>query len=193
MKGVGIAFLLTLLWIVRPDGGAAPVETSGREALEVFDAFAVSDTLQAGDEILGMAGFYGHPLPLKWLVLVKKSGSRQIMREYIYFGGEITGERDVSALPGQDLPHLPLLRKSLHISSSEALKIAADRARAVEVDFESAHFHLRVRDEGEEPIWAISLIDRARSSTGIIYLSASTGEIRRETWTDVEASVRTRN
>jgi len=39
-----------------------------------------------------------------------------------------------------------------------------------------------VRDLGAEPVWMLNLLNRAQAPVGVVYLSATSGEILRETW-----------
>ncbi len=162
--------------------GAAPEALVGEEAIEVLDAFSDIAVLEPGERVLGLVGFYGQPLPVQWLVLTGNVETRAPLRESVFARGAVLAERTFAALPGQDLPHLPILRDTLKISSSEAFRIAAERAKSRQVAFGSAHYQLRVRDEGAEPVWMLNLLDKAQVPVGLVYLSASSGEILRESW-----------
>ncbi len=151
------------------------------EALDALDAFSKSARLDPGEVVLGMVGFYGQPQPVQWLILTGKPGGP--LRESVVARGRVLAERKFSPLPGQDLPHLPLVRETLKLSSARAFRIAETRARSRRTAFDSAHFQLRVRDEGAEPVWMLSLLNSAQVSVGIVYVSAHSGEILRETWT----------
>ncbi len=176
---------------------AEPTAVAGEEALEVLDAFSRIATLEPGEKVLGLVGFYGQPLPAQWLVLSGNVEKRAPLRESVFARGQVLAERRFAALPGQDLPHLPVLRGSLKIRSSEAFRIAETSAKSRQVSFESAHFQLRVRDEGAEPVWMLNLLDKAQVPVGLVYLSATSGEILRESWprpgsrpTETKVSVR---
>ncbi len=177
--------LLVLLLSLSASAGRAVAETEaseGEEALEALDGFSKVASLEAGERVLGMVGFYGQPLPVQWLVLTGNVERRAPLRESVFARGGILAERTFAALPGQDLPHLPILRESLEIRSSEAFRIAEARASSRGVAFESVHFQLRVREEGSEPVWMLSLLDKAHVSVGLVYLSARHGGVLREKW-----------
>lgn len=165
-------------------------DSQGLEALHALDAFVASNRLTSDEEILGMVGFDGHPLPVEWLVLTRRSGGDGSLHEYVCSADGVKHQRSISRLPGQNLPDLPLVRRSLLISSSQAFDLASARAQALHVSFVSVRYQLRVREEGEEPIWAIDFLDRSQVSLGILYLSASSGEVRRETWRQAEIKQR---
>lgn len=154
----------------------------GEEGIAVLDAFSDVAVLEPGERVLGLVGFHGRPLPAQWLVLTGTVETSAPLRESVFARGAVQAERTVVALPGQDLPHLPILRETLKISSSEAFQIAEECAKSRQVAFESTHYQLRVRDEGTEPVWMLNLLDKAQVSVGLVYLSASSGEILRESW-----------
>jgi hypothetical protein len=150
-------------------------------ALEAFDAFVETWSDEEGPILLGLVGFHAAPRPASWLLLVKdpRDGS---LREQVIAKGRLGGERTIVALPGQDLPHLPLRRQSLRVDSDEVFAITSRRAEELGLPFASAHLHLRVRDEGAEPVWLAVFHNASRLAVGHVYLSASTGEILREDW-----------
>jgi len=161
---------------------ASAGEAGGEEGIAALERFLTVAPLGEGEVILGLAGFHGKPSPEKWLILIGFEGRSGFLREVVFSRGRVESERSVSPLPGQDLPHLPIRRESVRIDSSEAFRIAGDRARSRHLDFAAAHFQLRVRDDGKEPVWMVSLLKTAQVQVGLVYLSASTGEVLRETW-----------
>lgn len=161
-----------------PDGAAA----AGLSALQAIDAFLAAWPEETGPTLLGLAGFHAAPRPASWLLLAKdpRDGS---LREFVLADGRLGGERAVSPLPGQDLPHLPLRREALRIDSDKAIGIASRLAEAAAPSFASVHLHLRIRDEGREPVWLVAFHGEARVPLGQVYLSAATGAVLRESWT----------
>lgn len=168
----------------RPAAAPEPVgaATAGLSALEAVDAFLAAWPAESKPTLLGLAGFHADPRPASWLLLAKdpRDGS---LREFVLADGRLGGERAVSPLPGQDLPYLPLRRDSLRIDSDKAIAIASRLAAVAAPSFASVHLHLRVRDEGREPVWLVAFHGEARVSLGQVYLSATSGAILRESWT----------
>ena len=179
---LGLAFSVGL---GGPPPAASPAPetaaTAGLSALEAIDAFLAGWPAGSKPTLLGLAGFHAAPRPASWLLLAKdpRDGS---LREFVLADGQIDGERAVSPLPGQDLPHLPLPRGGLRIDSDEAIAISSRLAAAAAPSFASVHLHLRVRDEGREPVWLVAFHGEARVPLGQVYLSATSGAILRESW-----------
>jgi hypothetical protein len=161
---------------------APPEKAVGESALGALDAFLVASPLEPGAEVLGMVGFFGQPEPVQWLILTSHPATPGVLRESIFARGRLLGERKFSPLPGQDLPHLAIDRAALKIDSAAAFRIVDELAHRQKRSFDSAHFQLRVRDLGAEPVWMLNLLNSAQVSVGVVYLSASSGEILRETW-----------
>lgn len=161
---------------------APPEKAVGESALGALDAFLVVSPLEPGVEVLGMVGFFGQPEPVQWLILTSHPATPGVLRESIFARGRLLGERKFSPLPGQDLPHLAIERAALKIDSAAAFRIVEELAHRQKRSFDSAHFQLRVRDLGAEPVWMLNLLNSAQVSVGVVYLSASSGAILRETW-----------
>ena len=165
-----------------PLAAAPPEEAVGESAFGALDGFLAVSPLESGSMVLGMVGFFGQPEPDQWLILTSSSATPGALRESIFARGRLLGERRISPLPGQDLPHLPIARASLKIDSASAFRVVEDLAHRQKRTFDAAHFQLRVRDLGAEPVWMLNLLNRARVSVGVVYLSATTGAVLRETW-----------
>lgn len=136
---------------------------------------------QVGDRVLGIIGFSGAPAPDQWLFLVENDDGTLL--EQAISSGKIVAERMIEPLPGQDLPDIVIDFSKVVIDSDNALSIASGLAMKNRVDFESAHFHLRCRDSGNEPVWLLKLLGPKQDSRGVVYLSAATGEVLRTAWT----------
>ncbi len=165
-----------------PLGAAPPERAAGESALGALDAFLVGAPLEPGANVLGMVGFFGQPEPVQWLILTSHPATPGVLRESIFARERILAERKFSPLPGQDLPHLPISRAALKVDSAAAFRVVEKLAHRQKRAFDSAHFQLRVRDLGAEPVWMLNLISPAQVSIGVVYLSATTGAVLRETW-----------
>ena len=154
------------------------------DGFEVLSLFSVSETPGSREPLLGIAGFYGQPQPRQWLILTSIKDKSGLLRESVASGGKVVSERQFRRLLGQELPHIPIARKSLKISSLEAFEVGKAEAKRRQVSFESVHFQLRCDDQPSEPIWILSFIDRAQISVGSVYLSAVSGNIIKTVWRD---------
>lgn len=160
---------------------------AGEEAREAFDAFLKERSGGKVEHVLGMVGFFGEPLPPQWLILFSTDLSRDVLHESVVSKGQIRAERTFRRLPNQDLPTIPIQRQELKIDSGRAFELAEEVAKKAKVSFENAHFQLRCRDAGKEPVWMIQFLGRAQVSLGSVYLSARSGEILRVSWVQPKA------
>ncbi len=167
---------------------APPEKAVGEPALASLDAFLAASNHNPREVVLGMVGFFGQPEPVQWLILTADPAKAGVLRESVFARGKILAERAFTPLPGQDLPHLPLVRKTLKIDSAAAFRIAEGLARQQKRSFDSVHFQLRVRDLENEPVWMLNFISPAQISIGVVYLSASSGKVLRESWAAIPAT-----
>jgi len=180
MKGAGRTLVgVVIALLVSFAGLPGSVAQEGSRAL---DPLLRGLALEEGEVLLGIAGYDGEPLPDRWLALVGMPGQPPMYRELTLKGGAVVSTRVIQAAAGEDLPHLPVDRALVTIPASEAHRSASRRAGEVGVRWASVHFHLRVRDEGAEPVWLITFVNRAQVRVGQVYLSARTGDILRESW-----------
>lgn len=164
--------------------GRTSASDRGECALEAYETVRKALASPSGDapEILGIIGFFGAPRPPQWLVLVGPGDGARGLREFVVSGGEIRAERRFRPSAGQDVPDVAIAKERLKVDTSSAFAAAERLARRKKVAFESAHFQLRCRDAGEEPVWMLSLVGPAQVAIGAVYLSAESGELLREVW-----------
>jgi len=152
--------------------------TSAQEWESIFKGVE----LRQGEAVLGLAGYDGAPLPERWYVLIGTPGTTGALREVPVADGKAGTGRVIESRPGQDLPHLPIDPATLRCSAAEAHRIASARGEGSGARWAGVHYHLRVRDEGAEPVWLLTFVNRAQVKVGLVYLSARTGEVLRESW-----------
>ncbi len=145
---------------------------------------AVADQSLPGKEIeiLGMVGFYGDPDPAQWLVLTQKVDSKGPLLELVVRDNKVLAKRKVRKNGSMDIPSIPIQLSKIKINSVAARGIAEELAKKSQIDFETIHYQLRCRDEGNEPVWNLNLIDQNQVSVGVHYISALTGKILRSVW-----------
>jgi hypothetical protein len=164
-----------------------PVVPEGTAALA---AFLRQVPLGTGERVVGMTGFHAGPRPMNWLILVGPASAEGTYRELVFDGAAVLGRRALSPLPGQEFPHLPIDPERLCVPSDEACRIGMEQARLRGAAVLSAHIQLRIREEGNEPVWMLKLLGPARAEAGTVYVSAQTGEIVRQSWTGDHGSGR---
>ncbi len=172
-----IGFASPLTGLADPD-----VSNEGRTGLTALDQFVKAAALADGEEVLGVAGFYGESQPLKWLILSADPATPDLLHESVFAGGKVLAERTFRKLADQNVPDIPLDREAILIDSDQAFQVVAMVARSEKRTFQFAHFQLRIREEGSEPIWMVSLINKAQVPLGTLYVSAKSGEIVRRSW-----------
>jgi hypothetical protein len=173
------AFIRALMGVAALYGAAGGASVTSAQEL---DAMFEGVELGQGEAILGLAGYDGAPLPERWYVLIGEPGATTSLREVPFANGKAGSGRVIESRPGQDLPHLPIDPATLRRSAAEAHTIASARGAAAGMRWASVHYHLRVRDEGAEPVWLLTFVNRAQVKVGLVYLSARTGEVLRESW-----------
>ncbi|MEC5125689.1 hypothetical protein VSU19_02935 [Verrucomicrobiales bacterium BCK34] len=154
----------------------------GQTGLAALDQFVSVAKLAPDEEVLGVAGFYGESQPGKWLILSADPATPGILRESVFVDGAVLAERTFRRLPDQSVPEIRLDREGILIDSDKAFEVVAMVARSEQRTFQYAHFQLRMREEGNEPIWMVSLLNKAQVPLGTLYVSAKTGEIVRRAW-----------
>lgn len=175
-------FLLTIGLLVLGSSAHTRTEAAPDTCKAAVAVLTEASVLEKDAEILGVIGFSGSPQPKQWLILTESVG-RGALSELAVADGNVVAERLIEPLPGQDIPDIPVDFDEVKIDSDEALKIARGMADQEGVKFEGAHFHLRCRDAGKEPVWLMKLLGPVQDTRGLVYLSAKTGEVLRTAWT----------
>ncbi len=138
--------------------------------------------LEDGERVVGMTGFHAGPRPLNWLILIEPASAEGSYREFVFDGAKVLAQLSLAPLPGQQFPTLPIDPDGVRLPSDEACRIGMEQARLRGAAVHSAHIQLRIREEGDEPVWMLKLLGPARSELGTVYVSARTGEILRQSW-----------
>jgi len=187
-RPIHFVLVLVLVFSALLAGSAAAGRKGGNTgaegALAAYDAAirALADGSGSQPAIYGIIGFFGQPLPPQWLVLTDESEGSRDLHELVVSGGEIRAERRFRPVPGQDIPDIPIRRERVKVDARAAFATAEREARKGRMAFESAHFQLRCRDAGEEPVWMLSLVGPTQVSIGAVYLSAESGKVLRTAW-----------
>lgn len=156
-------------------------------AFVAIEQFSLTSQLSEGEVILGLVGFYGDPLPPQWLILSSVNEKPAVLKESVFARGKVVAERRFQKLPGQDLPAIPIRVDELQVDSREAFTAAETAAVEKGVSFDSVHYQLRCRESGKEPVWMLSLVNRAQVVVGVVYFSAKSGELLQASWPLLES------
>jgi hypothetical protein len=147
-----------------------------------MDLFLASPSDGRKEAIYGVVGFFGQPAPPQWLILTDAGNNARSLRESVVTNAGVVAERKFRRQPKQDLPEIPMSRAAIKIDSGAAFRIAEVEARREKMAFESAHYQLRCRETGREPVWMLNLLNANHVSIGIVYVSAITGKVMRTSW-----------
>lgn len=151
-------------------------------ALAAMDLFLASPSDGRKEAIYGVVGFFGQPAPPQWLILTDAGNNARSLRESVVTNAGVVAERKFRRQPKQDLPDIPMSRAALKIDSGAAFRVAETEARLQKMAFESAHYQLRCRETGREPVWMLNLLNANHVSIGVVYVSAVTGKVMRTSW-----------
>jgi hypothetical protein len=151
-------------------------------ALAAIDLFLASSSEGRKETIYGVVGFFGQPAPPQWLILTDAGSNARSLRESVVTQAGVVAERKFRRQPKQDLPDIPMPRAALKIDSGAAFRLAEAEARQQKMAFESAHYQLRCREAGLEPVWMLNLLNANHVSIGVVYVSAVTGKVLRTSW-----------
>lgn len=154
----------------------------GESGLAALDGFLLANVPPAKGDVLGITGFFGKSSPGHWLILCRMEESGGTLLESAWKDGVILHQRTLPVLPGQDVPDLPVLRESLRIDSGAIFLAATKLASERQIAFEYVRYQLRVRDAEREPVWMVSLLSHSQVQVGLLYFSATSGALLRESW-----------
>lgn len=161
---------------------STPPTTPPPSALAAMDLFLASPSDGRKEAVYGVVGFFGQPSPPQWLILTDAGNNARSLRESVVTSAGVVAERKFRRQPKQDLPDIPMSRAALKIDSGAAFRVAETEARRQKMAFESAHYQLRCRETGQEPIWMLNLLNANHASIGVVYVSAVTGKVMRTFW-----------
>lgn len=131
--------------------------------------------------VVGMTGFYGQDQPRQWLILTRAENSEELS-EFVMMEKNVIRKRKMKKLPNQALPTIEIEVDRLKVDSDIAFEIAELRAKKDSVMYDSVHYQLRCREQDNEPVWVVNMLDPAGKSIGIHYISAETGVLLRSVW-----------
>jgi hypothetical protein len=171
-------------------GTFASGEPAVPEGTAALAEFIRKVPLEDGEHVVGMTGFHAGPRPLNWLILIEPASAEGSYRELVFDGATVLARRLLAPLPGQQFPTLPIDLDLLRVPSDEACRIGTEQARLRGAVVHSTHIQLRIREEGNEPVWMLKLLGPARSEVGTVYVSAQTGEVLRQSWAEGRGSER---
>lgn len=145
------------------------------EALRVVAGELGHDALS---RVVSVTGVKGDPQPKKWKIILQDPEARGGVRELEIAEGKIDSDRK----PERGLAGSPegatIDVTRLNLDSSGAYAVASHTAETSHTSFATANYTLRT-DERGEPVWIVTLLNRASRPVGTIYIGATRGTVKR--------------
>lgn len=152
-----------------------------QESGTAYDALRVIGTKfnrDAVNHIISVTGADGHPQPGTWKVLLDDKRARGGVREIEVANGRIVSERTpLHAVVGSS-EGATINTAHLNLDSSGAYSVASRTAEKANAQFATVNYALRTDEQGE-PIWIVTLENRAQRPVATIYIGAEQGTVTR--------------
>jgi hypothetical protein len=162
---VGLLLLATPL--------SAEENATAYEALRVVGSEFGRDALH---QIVSIRGTKGDPQPEKWKIVVEDSHGG--VRELEIADGRIDSDNEADRDVAGSAEGAAIDVSQLNLDSSGAYAVASHTAEASHMSFATADYILRTDDRGE-PMWVVTLRNRASRPVGTIYIGGTRGTVRR--------------
>ncbi len=160
----------------------ARAQRSGISAQEAIDLISSQFGPKSVKWIAELRGRSGVPQPADWeLLSYDERMPRLLYRFWATAGRVVDGGPDEERYP-LNIPVGYFGMNQVGVDSVAAFTIAEGEARKARMSFDSCDYLLRVREYSTEPIWRLELFDARQQIVGKIYISATSGVVRRTVW-----------
>jgi hypothetical protein len=129
------------------------------------------------NHIVSITGVKGDPQPEKWNIVLEDPQGHGV-RELQIAGGKIDSDNSPDRSTAGSTEGATINVSRLNLDSSGAFAVASHTAEASHTLFATADYTLRT-DERGEPIWIVTLVNRASHPIGTIYIGATRGTVKR--------------
>lgn len=169
----------TLALLAPTDATAQRNSISAQEATDLISSNFGPKAVKWIAEIRGRSGI---PQPSDWEILsFDERMPRLLYRFWATAGRVVDGGPDEERYP-LNIPVGYFNMTQVGVDSIAAFTIAEGEARKARIAFDSCDYLLRVREYSNEPVWRLELFDARQQIVGKIYLSATSGTVRRTVW-----------
>ena len=166
-------FLLALLI---PAGAVFAQENpSAYEALRVI---GTQLNRQIVNRIVSVNGVDGDPQPRTWKILVEDKNATGGVREIVVEDNRVASQRVPNRSVVGSTQGATIDTAKLNLDSTGAFSVASHTAETSHVTFSLTSYTLRT-DDGGNPVWIVTLADRANRPVGTIHIRASDGRVNR--------------
>ncbi|HSV63725.1 MAG TPA: hypothetical protein VLH83_10315 [Chthoniobacterales bacterium] len=166
-------FLLASLLLAAPV--LAQENSSAYEALRVI---GTQLNRQLVNRVVSVNGVDGDPQPRTWKILVEDKTAANGVREIAVEDNRVVSQRAPNKSVVGSTQGATINTTKLNLDSTGAYTVAAHTAETSHVTFSLTSYTLRTDDHGN-PVWIVTLADRANRPVGTIYIRASDGRISR--------------
>jgi hypothetical protein len=164
-----LAFLLTAGSVL------AQENPSAYEALRVI---GTQLNRQIVNRVISVNGVDGDPQPRTWKVLVEDKNANGGVREIVVEDNRVATQRVPNRSVVGSTQGATINTTKLNLDSTGAYSVASHTAETSHVTFALTSYTLRTDDRGN-PVWIVTLSDRARQPVGTIHIRASDGRVNR--------------
>jgi hypothetical protein len=129
------------------------------------------------NHVVSITGVEGDPQPGKWKITLEDPDGRGVRELEIANGKVDSDERPDRSVAGS-AEGATIQVSRLNLDSSGAFAVASHIADTSHTHFATADYTLRT-DEGGEPIWIVTVLNRSSHRVGTIYIGATRGTVKR--------------
>jgi hypothetical protein len=165
-----------LLAILIPAGPLLAQENpSAYEALRVI---GTQMNRQLVNRVISVNGTEGDPQPRTWKILVEDKNATGGVREIVVQDNRVASQRVPNRSVVGSTEGATINTAKLNLDSTGAYSVASHTAETSHVTFSLTSYTLRTDDRGN-PVWIVTLNDRANRPVGTIHIRASDGRVKR--------------
>jgi hypothetical protein len=165
--------LLASLLLATP--AFAQENPSAYEALRVIGTQLNRDMVR---QVISVTGVDGDPQPRTWKILVADRRANGGVREIVVANERVVSQRVPNRSVVGSTQGSTINTARLNLDSTGAYEVASHTAETSHVTFSTTSYTLRTDDRGN-PVWIVTLEDRARRPVGTIHIRANDGRVTR--------------
>ncbi len=129
------------------------------------------------NHVVSITGVKGAPQPGKWKIILEDPDGRGV-REVEVADGKIASDHRPSRSVAGSTQGATIDTSQLNLDSSGAYEVANHTADLSHANFATVDYTLRT-DQGGEPVWVITLLNRSSRPIGTIHIGAMRGTVKR--------------
>ena len=130
------------------------------------------------DHVISITGVEGDPQPETWKIMLDDPRARGGVREVEVANGRVVSERTPVRSIAGSTEGATIDTARLNLDSSGAFAVASHTAERSNSAFATVSYTLRT-DQGGEPIWIVTLVNKSSRPVGTIYVGANRGTVTR--------------